>query len=208
MNTSSIIVWEDRLTRLSLALLLLATAYGIGAGAAIAMYYDVTPNMGSVEDTLAPIQLVLFLLAVFVSFSHLPMAMSDFKHKLWKQASVRTAVFISPLIIFLGAEGLISHSVWWVPISATDRFHMLHHTVVAGAPLTLGYWLVLRWWWRPTTFSASSSLSLRSWLVSGAVLATFIMVVGILAGIVSPIAFGLTAIIGLIALLVLWRGAG
>ena len=47
MNPSSIITWEDRLTRLSFVLLLLATAYGIVVGAAISMYYDVTPNMGS-----------------------------------------------------------------------------------------------------------------------------------------------------------------
>jgi len=35
-----------------------------------------------------------------------------------------------------------------------------------------------------------------------------IMVMGILIGVVSPIIFGVTAIIGLLALLVIWRLAG
>jgi len=208
MNPSSIITWEDRLTRLSLVLLLLATAYGIVVGATISMYYDITPNMGTLEDNLAPIQLVLYLLAIIVSLSHLPLAVSDIKHKLWKQASIRAVVFIGPLIIFLGTEGLISHFLWWLPISETDRFHMLHHAVVAGAPLTLGYWLVLRWWWRPATLSAAPSISRRAWLVSGIVLVMVTMAAGIMAGFVSPIVFGVTAIIGLLALLVIWRVAG
>lgn len=208
MYPSSIITWEDRLTRLSLVLLLLATAYGIVVGAAISMYYDVVPNMSSLEDNLAPIQVVLYLLGVIVGLSHLPLAVSDVKNKLWKQASMRALVVIGPLIILLGTEGLISHSLWWLPISASDRSHMLHHAVVAGAPLTLGYWLVLRRWWRPSSFIAGPSLSRRTWLVSGIALVMAMMPVGILAGFVSPIVFGVTEIIGLLALLVIWRVAG
>jgi len=186
---------------------LLATAYGIVVGATITMYYDLTPNMGALEDKLSSIQLILYLLAIIVSLFHLPLAVSDVKHNLWKQASLRAVVFSGPLIIFLGTEGLISHFLWWLPISETDRFHMLHHAVVAGAPLTLGYWLVLRWWWRPATLSAPS-ISRRASLVSGIVLVMVIMVMSIpLAGL-SPIAVGLTAIIGLLALLVIWRVAG
>ncbi len=204
MNPSSILIWEDRVTRLSLALLLLANAYGIVVGATITMYYDLTPNMGTLEDNLGSIQLILYLFAFIVSLFHLPLAVSDVKHKLWKQASIRAAVLIGPLIIFLGTEGLISHFLWWSPISETDRFHMLHHAVVGGAPLTLGYWLVLHWWWRPATLSAPS-ISRRASLVSGLVFVMVIMVLSIpLAGI-SPITVGVIAIIGFLALLVLWR---
>ena len=128
MNPSSNIAWEDRLVRLSLALLLLATAYGIVAGASISMYYDVTPNMGSLEDNLASAQIILYLLAVITSLSHLPMAIWDATRKLWRPASMRALVVIGQLIIFLGAEGLILHFLWWAPISETDRFHMLHHS--------------------------------------------------------------------------------
>jgi len=208
MTPSSIIIWEDRLTRLSLVLLLLATAYGIFVGAVISMYYDITPNMGSLEDTLLPIQLVLYLLAVIVSLSHLPLLGWVTKNKLWKQAALRALVFIGPLIIFLGTEGLISHFLWWAPISETDRFHMLHHAVVAGAPLTLGYWLVLRRWWPPATLTTAPSLSRRSLLVSGIVLVIVIMAAGIPIVGVSPIIFGVTAIIALLVLLVFWRVAG
>ena len=207
MNPSSIVAWEDRLVRLSLALLLLATAYGIAVGAAISMYYDITPNMGSLEDNLASVQVILYLVAVVVSLSHVPIAVWDAAHKQWKQASMRAVVIIGPLIVFLGAEGLISHFLWWAPISDTDRFHMLHHSVVAGAPLTLGYWLMLRWWWRPNLLGPVLALSRRAWLASGILLVMVMMTVGIMAGLVPPIALAVTAIIGLIVLLVIWRVA-
>ncbi|MBC8334121.1 MAG: hypothetical protein H8E29_02550 [Anaerolineales bacterium] len=208
MNPSNIITWEDRLTRLSLVLLLLATVYGIVAGAVISMYYDIIPNMRSLVDNLAPVQLILYLLAVIVSFSHLPLAVSDARHKLWTQASIRTLLFIGPLMVFLGTEGLISHYLWWFAVSETDRIHMLHHTVFASAPLTLGYWLVVRWWWRPAALSSAQSISPGVWLVSGTVLVMVMMTISTLAGLVSPIIFGVTAIIGLLALLVIWRVVG
>jgi hypothetical protein len=72
--------------------------------------------------------------------------MSDVQHRLWKQASVRMLVITSPLLVFLGTDGLIAHYLWWLPLSGTDRFHLLHHSIVAGAPLALGYWLALREW--------------------------------------------------------------
>jgi hypothetical protein len=208
MNPSNIITWEDRLTRLSLVLLLLATVYGIVAGAVISMYYDIIPNMRSLVDNLAPVQLILYLLAVIVSFSHLPLAVSDARHKLWTQASIRALLFIGPLMVFLGTEGLISHYLWWFAVSESDRIHMLHHTVFASAPLTLGYWLVVRWWWRPAALSSAQSISPGVWLVSGTVLVMVMMTISIFAGLVSPIIFGVTAIIGLLALLVIWRVAG
>lgn len=200
MNTSSIIAWEDRLTRFSLAILFGATAYGIVVGAMITMYYDLTPNMGSLEDNLAPAQLVLYLLAVIVSLFHLPLALSDIKRALWQQATIRAVACIGPLVIFLGTEGLISHFLWWLPISETDRFHMLHHTVFAGLPLTLGYWLVLRWGWRPAAFQTAAALSRRVWLVSGIVLVWMVMSMGIMFGFVSPLVFGATMLGGLVAL--------
>ena len=208
MIPSSIITWEDRLTRLSFVLLLLATAYGIVVGAAISMYYDVTPNMGSLEDRLASIQLVLYFLAVIASLSHLPLLGWDIKNRSWKQAAIRALVFIGPLVIFMGTEGLVSHFLWWAPISETDRFHMLHHAVVAGAPLALAYWVVLRRWWQPATISTPQSISLRSWLLSGILFVMVMMPVGIMAGLVSPIIFAATEITGLLALVVVWRVAG
>ncbi len=206
--TLYIIAWEDRLTRLSLALLLGATAYGIVVGATITMYYDTVPNMGALEDNLGSVQLILYLLAVIVSLSHLPLALADVRHSLWKQASIRALAFIGPLIVFLGTDGLIAHSLWWLPISATDRFHMLHHTVFAGLPLTLGYWLLLRGWWRPAIFQTIAVPSRRVWLVSGIVLVWIVLGVGILFGLVPPILFGITMIVGLVALPVIWRVAG
>ncbi len=56
--------WADRLVRISLALLLLAVGFGLVVGAAIAMYYDLTPTMGVWEDTLTSLQLSLYLLSI------------------------------------------------------------------------------------------------------------------------------------------------
>lgn len=210
MNTSNIIAWEDRLTRQAFALLLLATAYGIVVGAVISMYYAVTPNMDSLEDNLAPVQLILYLLAVIVSLFHLPMAVADAKHKLWKQASMRGVTFFGPLIIFLGVEGLISHFLWWLPISDTDQYHMLHHTVVAGIPLTLLYWLILRRWWRPNDIIVASSYSPTFFVVSGTLLVIIILPLGIMIG-----SFSLALILGagvmtvvILPLLLSWRQTG
>ena len=208
MNRLNIIAWEDRLVRLSFALLALAAAYGIVVGASITMYYDITPNMGSLEDKLASVQLIPYLLAVLTSLSHLPLAVWDATRKLWKPASMRALVIIGPLIVFLGTEGLISHFLWWAPISETDRFHMLHHALVAGAPLTLGYWRLLSWGWRPSMLGPVPSLSRTAWLASGLLLVLVIMAVGIMAGLVSPIVFGVTAVLGLAGLLIMWRVGG
>lgn len=207
MTTSNLVVWEDRLTRLSRALLLGATAYGVFVGAAITLYYDAVPNMGALEDNLGAPQLNLYLLAILVSFVHVPLALADVRHSLWKQAVVRVGAFIGPLIIFLGTDGLVAHFLWWGPISNTDRFHILHHSLLAGVPLTLGYWLWLRWGWRPGTFKTVAPPSLRAWVVSGVVLVGIVMSIGLLMGMVLPLLFGVTMIVGLVALPVIWRTA-
>lgn len=205
MNPSTLLAWEDRLTRLALALLLGATAYGVFAGATVTLYYDVVPNMGSVEDRLGAPLSSLYLLAILISLCHLPLALSDARHALWKQASIRAAAFIGPLIVVLGTDGLLAHALWWSPISDTDRFHILHHSLFAGVPLTLGYWLLLRWGWRPATFTVIAAPSVRAWLVSGLVLMWLVLGVGMLIGVASPLLFGVSVVGGLVALPMLWR---
>jgi hypothetical protein len=197
---------EDRITRLAFILLTLGVIYGIAAGAAVTMYYDMTPDMGSREDSLGSIQGILFLLAVLISYAHLPFALFDATHRLWRQAAMRALVFLGPIVVALGTEGLVSHFLWWGPLSNTDRYHILHHNVVAGLPLLLLYWLALRLWWRPDTL-ASPSLSLRVILVSGVALAWVTMGLGMLAGIVTPPIFAAVILIGLIAIPVVWLTA-
>lgn len=111
MNTSSSLVREDRLTCFSLALLIGATLYGVFAGAIVTMYYDVVPNMGALEDSLGAPLLSLYLLAAFISLTHLPLAVTDIRYSLWKQAFIRMGAFIGPLVVFLGADGLIAHAL-------------------------------------------------------------------------------------------------
>lgn len=207
MNPSTILVWEDRLTRLALILIGLATIYGIVVGAIVTMYYDLVPNMGALEDNLGSSQLLLYLLAILISFAHLPLALADLRRSFWKQALVRVGAFIGPLIVYLGTDGLISHFLWWSPISETDRFHLLHHSLFAGAPLTFVYGLWLRWAWKPASFATAGAPSLRVWLVSGIVLLWVVMGMGIVIGSVTPLIAGLTVLLGVFALPVIWRMA-
>jgi hypothetical protein len=190
-----------------LVFLLLATAYGLVVGASISMYYDTLPNMGALEDNLANVQPLFYFLAVSASLIQLPLALSAARHKLWKQAAIRAVVGLGPWVVFLGADGLIAHFLWWSPISDTDRFHMLHHSLFAGVPLTLGYWLGLRWWWKPETFSPTTAISRRAVLVSGVALMILLIAMGILMGGLSPITVGLAALMGLLMLFV-WRAIG
>jgi len=85
---------------------------------------------------------------------------------------------------------------------------MLHHSIVAGTPLTLGYWLAVRRWWRPTAFTTAEPLSPRAMLAGGIGLLLFRSPLGIVAGFVSPLFCGVASLIGLLAPLVKWRTAG
>ncbi len=186
------IPWEDRLP-------------GLYAGALVTMYYDVTPDMASLEDGLTSIQQILYLLAVVVGLFQLPLTVSDLRLKQWKQGSLRALVSFGPVIIFLGAEGLLSHYLWWSPLSDTDRFHMLHHSLVAGAPLTLGYGLVVRRWRRLAANSSAPAISRRAWLAGGIGIAILLQAIGVLVGGLSLTTFGPSIAISTVGLLVIWR---
>jgi len=172
--------WEDRLTRFAVIMLALATAYGIVVGAIITMYYDVTPNMGSLEDNLAPLQAILYLIAFISSLAHLPLALLDARNGRWRQAFIRACVTIGPFIIFIGTEGLISHYLWWQPISDTDQFHMLHHSLSTGAPLTLAFWLAVRQWWRPGALISPKPYSSRALVMVGGITLLVVVALGLI----------------------------
>jgi hypothetical protein len=103
--------------------------------------------MGS-YDTLSNVQATFYVLAVVLSFSYLPLAFSAAKVRRWKQTSLLATAVFAPFAISLASEGLLSHYLWWGPISDTGRFHMLHHTVVAALPLSAIYFLFLLTRWR------------------------------------------------------------
>lgn len=202
MQANRIMAWEDRLTRLSFGLLSAAVGYGILAGAVIAMYYDVVAGMDALEDDLGSVQGLLYLAAILAGLIHLPLAAADVGSKRWKQAMARLAIFIAPAIVFLGVGGLVSHSLWWLPISDTDRFHILHHTIFAGVPLTLGFWLALRAWWRPEAYTALP-IARSSLIASGAGGLALLFALSVALGGVSPMIVGLFALAAVgIALLV------
>jgi len=169
---------RDRFVWLPASLLLVAVVVGIIAGASITMYYDVVPRMGSYEDTLSSVQAAVYALAVVLSFSYLPLALMAGKARQWKQTSLLTIAAIAPFAIFLASEGLLSHYLWWAPISDTDRFHMLHHTVVAAIPLSVIYFLFLRSRWRPHQLTMVPSPSPMVLLATAIGLSFIVIAVG------------------------------
>lgn len=151
MSESAIVRLEQALSRQSVLFLFLAVLYGIGVGAVITMYYEVVPNMDSIEDILALVQIFLYLIGVIFSFVHVPRILWNLQNRKWNPAFLQMGLGLGPLLIFVGSEGLVSHVLSWQPLSDTDRFHMLHHTLFAGVPLLFLYWLALRRWWAPST---------------------------------------------------------
>ena len=200
----TLIAWEDRLTRLVAAMLLAAGAYGLVAGAHVAMYYDVVPNMGAREDTLGVPAGLLYVTALVLSLAHLPLAAWDARHSRWRAAAMRAFVFMGPVVVILGTEGLISHYLWWLPISTTDRFHLLHHSLVAGVPLALAYGLALRWAWRPAVLSAPAAVPARGLLASAIGCLMVISPLGILFGFPSLTVIAAIELLGLLVLVALW----
>ena len=174
----SFFVDRDRFVWLPASLLLVAVAVGIVAGASISMYYDVVPGMGSYEDTLSSVPAAVYALAVVLSFSYLPLALMAAKARQWKQTSLLTIAAIAPFAIFLASEGLLSHYLWWAPISDTNRFHMLHHTVVVATPLSAIYFLFLRSRWRPHQLTLVPSPSPMVLLITAIGLPFVVMAVG------------------------------
>jgi len=169
---------RDRFVWLPASLLLVAVAFGVIAGASISMYYDFVPRMDSYEDTLSSVQSAVYALAVVLSFSYLPLALMAAKARQWKQTSLLTIAAIAPFAILLASGGLLSHYLWWAPISDTGRFHMLHHTVVAAIPLSVIYFLFLRSRWRPNQLTTVPSPSPMVLLLAAIGLSFVVIAVG------------------------------
>jgi len=199
-----VITWETRLTRLVASLLVAASAYGVLAGAHVTMYYDLVPTMGAREDTLGGPVGLGYLAAVLLSLAHLPLAAWDARAGRWRAAAVRVFAFLGPLVVVLGAEGLIAHFVWWAAISETDRYHLLHHSLTTGLPLAVVYALVMRRVWRPAALSAPAFVPVRALLASVTACAMLVLPIGILFGFPSLPTIATLEAAGVLALLGLW----
>jgi hypothetical protein len=203
MHLATVVTWEGRLTRLSSLLLALAVLYGVTAGAVVTMYYDLTPDMGAIEDRLAFPQFLLFLLAIILGLAHLPFAVADLARGRWGPAAIRAAIVIGPILVFLGTDGLLAHRLWWEPISDTDRFHILHHSIFAGIPLALGFWLLARAVWQPSLLGVTPALSWGFLLGSSIALLMIVAPIGVVAGVIDPIVVAGIEIVGLLGLVAL-----
>jgi hypothetical protein len=112
-------------------------------------------------------------------------------------------IVIGPILVFLGTDGLLAHLLWWEPLSGTDRFHILHHSVFAGIPLALGFWLLARVVWRPALLDGNPALSWSFLLVSGVGLLMIVAPIGIVTGLLPLEVVGVVEALSLLTLLTL-----
>jgi len=198
------LIWETRLTRFVALLLVAAALYGVFAGAHVTMYYNLVPNMGARTDTLgAPLGLA-FLAAVMLSLAHLPLAAWDARGGRRRAAALRLFAFMGPLVVVLGAEGLVAHFLWWGGISDTDRYHLLHHSLTTALPLSVAYALVMRRAWQPAILTAPAHVSVRAVLASVIGGVMVLLPVGILFGFPSLPVIAASEVIGALVLAGLW----
>jgi hypothetical protein len=199
-----VLTWETRLTRFIAVVLVAAAIYGVMAGAHVTMYYNFVPSMDAREDTLYNVMGMTFMAAIVLSLAHLPLAAWDLKGGRWRAAAMRAFAFVGPVIVGLGAEGLISHFLWWGGISDTDRYHLLHHSVTTALPLSVLYALVIRRAWQPAALSAPANVPVRAVLAAVIGCVMVLLPVGILIGFPSLPTIAVLEALGAVSLLGLW----
>ena len=145
--------WADRLAWLAWVVLATATTFGLLAGATIAIVHRPEVDWSAYDGPFA-LQKLGYLLVLALSLPSLAVGSWDLLRGRRAQVAARLLAFFGPLLVVLGAEGLVSHFVFGCAVTGwacpdgdfTIRWHQLHHTLVAGLPLTLLYGLALRRW--------------------------------------------------------------
>ena len=145
--------WADRLARLAWLALVALIAFGLLAGSIIAVIHR--PEIDwTVYNVPYMVQNLGYLLVLVLSLPSLAVGGWDLVRGRWGQGAGRLLAFFGPFLVILGSEGLVSHLVVNCTVTAwactdgdfTTRWHQLHHTLVAGLPLMVLYWLALRRW--------------------------------------------------------------
>ena len=141
----------DRLARGGFLMLTITIAFGLIARTAIVIVWQ--PDVDwTVYNRPYQIQGLGFLLVLLLSLPSLLAGAWDYLRGRWGQGSGRLLAFLGPAVVVVGTEGLVSHGLlgcnvtpWACPVGDFDaRWHQFHHTLVAGLPLALLYWLLLR----------------------------------------------------------------
>ena len=143
----------DRLARLAWLALVALIAFGLLAGAIIAAIHR--PEIDwTVYNVPYMVQNLGYLLVLLLSLPSLALGGWDLIRGRWGQGAGRLLAFFGPFLVILGSAGGVSHLVLGCAVNSwactdgdfTVRWHQLHHTLVAGLPLTVLYWLALRKW--------------------------------------------------------------
>ena len=145
--------WADRLARLAWLALVALIAFGLVAGAIIAVIHRPEVDW-TVYNVPYMLQNLGYLLVLVLSLPSLAIGGWDLLRGRWAQGAGGLLAFFGPFLVILGSEGLVSHLVVNCTVTGwacadgdfTVRWHQLHHTLVAGLPLAALYWLALRTW--------------------------------------------------------------
>jgi hypothetical protein len=156
--------WADRLAGVAWNVLLVNIAFGLLGGALIGFLWQPSYS-GTITEPLYIVHSAAYLLVIGLGLPSLAAGAWDLVRGRWVAGAGRVLAFAGPLVVALGAV-IGSHLL--IPCgqapwlcdpyideagqlvgSIKDRWHQLHHTLVAGLPLTILYGLALRRW-RPT----------------------------------------------------------
>jgi hypothetical protein len=148
----------DRWARISLIILIVDVAFGIITGAIAAITWDDPPwAVNSWRNLAFILASFMYLSAIILTFPSLVLGIVEHIRGQWSARSIRLLAFVGAVSVFLGFEGL-SHWVFdckvtpWAcrndpnwGFTIYDKWHLLHHSLVAILPLVL-YWYALSKW--------------------------------------------------------------
>lgn len=145
--------YADRLAHLGWLALVAMMAFGLVAGTIVALIHRPEVDW-TVYNIPYMVQNLGYLLVLVLSLPSLVSGAWDIIRGRWAQGARGLLVFIGPLLVIAGTEGLVSHLALGCAVTSwacqdgdfTVQWHQLHHTLVAGLPLLGVYWLALRRW--------------------------------------------------------------
>ncbi len=142
--------WAGRLARFAFLFLVVTIIFGLIAGVVVAIAWRPDVHW-TVWNLPYQFQSTAFLLVLVLSLPSLLVGTWDCVLGRWGEGASRLLAFVGLFIVIFGTE-VGSHLLILcdsIPGLCKDgdiyvRTHQLHHTLVAGMPLTLLYWFALR----------------------------------------------------------------
>lgn len=135
--SSAWIDWAMTLARIALVLLMVTVAYGVVAGALIAVFFQHEASF-EVYNRFYQLQGLMMLLIWLCGSPCLLIGVWYGLRRQWPQARFWLGLFFGPVLVFIVGEGLTPH--------LEIRWHQFVHTFFGLLPLAVLYYFALRRW--------------------------------------------------------------